>query len=200
MNSGKKISPMVFVPDSIADGCSKIYNSLEKLQPKLMMVTGNVVALDYLSKLYHGQKSIVESCLGKLMKASSSCRVCDGKLGKSVSMVLSVSYDFEELTCAPRAISALCEKCEKVSNFSKMMELYMKESLMDVSENSELSVLIEHFLKVNGYKLSEVGVFNGVLSLNASLKKSIESLDIEHVSGEPSVESLISRLVSSNSV
>lgn len=191
---------MVFVPDSIADGCSKIYNSLEKLQPELRMVTGNLVASDYLSKLYPGQKPIIESCLGKLMKASSSCRVCGCKLGKSVSMVLSVNYDFEELTCAPHSISALCDKCEKVSNFAKMMELYMKESLMDGSDNSELSVLIEHFLKVNGYKLSEVGVFNGVLSLNASLKKSIEALDIEHVSGEASVESLISRLVSSRSV
>jgi hypothetical protein len=77
------------------------------------------------------------------------------------------------------------------------MSVYFTESLVESDSSSELGLLIEHFLRVNGHKLSDISVFNATLSLSQSYKLSFEKADVTvEAPTEDDVESFINRLVS----
>ena len=80
--------------------------------------------------------------------------------------------------------------------WSKLMTEYMNDSLVDSSNTSEFSLSVEHFLKVNGHKLSDIAIFNAALSLSVSLKVSIEKLSLPTATHPASFEDMLASLVS----
>lgn len=197
----KKIAAMVYAPDTLADGCSAMDQALEKLQPKLKIQHATESAIACFRKSFPDGAVNIESILTDLAKDTHLCQICTGKLQKQRYFIVNHTINWEELTRVPCDIRTVCENCNKVSNFSEMLEVYLKQSLLEGSEAStDLSLLIEHYLKVNGFKVSEISVFEAVISLNVSLKKSMEALDITSVVPEErEVESLVRRLVSFSS-
>jgi len=193
-----KNSLMVFVPETLADGCSKMSKILDKLQPTLKIDVSSVPAFAFFSRKFPDQPSKVKASLDGAYKASGCCQLCKAKLGGTTSLILRFEVDWDDLVRKPSSLLAVCSKCERISSFAQMMELYVKESLLEVCDGSELSNLVEHYLKTNGYKVSEIAVFTQVLSLNASFRKSMEALSMDEVVPEGSVDAVVASLVSVN--
>jgi hypothetical protein len=71
----------------------------------------------------------------------------------------------------------------------------MTDALLN-PEESELSALVEHFLKVNGHRSSDIPVFNAAISMMTSLKISADQLKLSLEVGSDSAEALVKSLVS----
>ena len=188
---------MVVVQDTLADACSRMSQTLNKLQPKLHISPLTRDAREYLTQTYSQDAKRVKSLLSKICKATGSCATCSEPLNGEKYPTIEFTVDWEEDTESARRLVVLCEACNKVSCWSKLMSVYFTDSLVESDGNSELGLLVEHFLWVNGHKLSDINVFNATLSLSQSYKLSFEKADVTvEASTEDDVESFINRLVS----
>lgn len=188
---------MVVVQDTLADACSRMSQTLNKLQPKLRISPLTKDAREYLNQTYSQDAKRVKSLLSKICKATGSCATCSEPLIGEKYPTIEFNIDCEEDSLSAKRLVVLCQACNKVSCWSKLMSVYFTESLVESDSSSELGLLIEHFLRVNGHKLSDISVFNATLSLSQSYKLSFEKADVTvEAPTEDDVESFINRLVS----
>ena len=196
----KFFEKMVAVPDTLCECCTKLEETLTQLQPKLGLSVYNLSAFDVLSQIYPGDNKKIKSSLNKVLKANTVCSFCSRKMGASTdgkSALLTTEVDLEEETRVVKQLKVCCDKCYKLSVYSELLTTYLAESLIKSDESQSLSSLIDHFLKLNGYKLSDINVFNAAVSVAVSLKTTFAKLNLELQLPEPStIEQTIEQLVS----
>jgi adenine specific DNA methylase Mod len=175
----KKSRTMVQAPASLSDACEQMVSTLEKLQGVLPISPLAQSAQEYLSSVYPNTPKKVKSSLTELSKATKKCQICSAKMNDDMKKtIIRFSMDWEEDTRSPRRLLVCCEKCYKVSIWSEIFGIYMRESITPSSEKPELAEIIEHYLKVNGHKLSDINIFNAAICLGVSLKTSMHRIEI----------------------
>ena len=190
-------SRMVVVPSSISESCEKIEETLNKLQPKLGLSLMTSDLTSFLSKNFVSEEKSIKLAVKKAMKGKDRCQGCSDANASELQAHVFHQFDWDELTYSPKEIRVLCPKCATLCSWSKLASAQLSESVLESSDVS-LSELIELYLKVNGYSLSEIAKFNAAMSLFASLRISADQLNLSlELPDSKSVSDLVASLVSS---
>lgn len=155
---------MVLPTDTLADQCAAMEETLVKLQPRLR---------------------ITHMCVPIKAGASNlakSCSICSCGLAKGEGhLIVLKQVDYEELEISTLPSQTVCQSCRTVSCMSELMTIYLSETIVSNEEtSSQLSTLVDHFLRVNGQE--DVSIFNAAISLAVSLRKSLDRLALTTVS------------------
>ena len=193
---------MVHAPTSLIESGEQIDSTLSKLQPKLHLGPFAMDGLEFLTTNYPKIPKKVHTWLAKLVKGVSRCQLCESTIKSTKEegkALLLQRFDWADGSVEPKRLVVCCDKCYKVSNLREFLNIYLEESFLAESSSSDLSALIEHYLRVNGYKLSDLDVFNGALALAVSLRTSVAKMDLStsFPDPRPNLESYISTLTSS---
>lgn len=186
---------MVLVPATIAESCQRLEGSLKKAQPKIGPHLFSENASVFLTRHFPEKSRYIKSAMAKLAKETKNCQVCTNVVGATPQCLVINSFDWEDVSYSPSAIKCVCSSCEGLMSWSKLMTAQLKQTMME-SGSDELTTLVEHFLVVNGHRISEISLFNSMLSLFASLRASCEQLDPQLKVPELQIEALIASLVS----
>jgi hypothetical protein len=193
---------MVIAPASLLESGQQIEGTLFKIQPKLMLTPFTMDAREYLNSQYPKLPKKVENTISKLHDSIAHCEVCGKKTSAKSSALKSMiqnSVDWSEATTEAVRLVICCEKCYTVSNLREFLDIYLEESFVKTCGSQRLSGLIEHYLKVNGYKLSDIDVFNATIGLVVSLRTCVSRMNLsqKHPATRPNLESFIASLRSS---
>ncbi len=187
---------MVVVPSTISESCEKLQESLNKLQPKFGLSLRACELTDFLIRMFPSEEKSIKLAVKKTLKGVDNCQVCSCALASEKHAVVLHEFDWDELSYTPSSVRVVCPKCSTLCSWQKLMSVQLSESLLESSDMS-LSELIESFLKVNGFKLSEIAKFNAAVSLFSSLRVSAEQLDLSlQLPESASMSSLVASLVS----
>jgi len=188
---------MVQAPISQSEACEQMSTTLDKLQSKLIISPLTTPADQFLNTIYPSIPKKVKSTVTEISTAKNVCEICEAKLSKgSKRAICKQSGDWEEETLVPSSILICCEKCYKVSIWSELFGIFMRESLASSSCDSlELTELVEHYLTVNGHKLADITKFNSAISLAVSLNTTMKKLNMTFPSKSKPIDKLISELV-----
>jgi len=195
-----KKNQMVHAPTSLLESSEQIEGTLNKLQPKLRFSPFVYDGEEFLKSQYSKLPKKIQTSLSKLCKTSSRCQLCNGKLSDDRRVILTQTPDWNECSIEAKQFSVCCEKCYKISNLREFLDIYLEESFIKSSSSAQLSGLIEHYLLTNGYKLSDLDVFNAAVALVVSLRTCVAKLNLSQklVEPRPNLESFISSLTSSS--
>ena len=187
---------MVHAPASLLESSEQIEDTLEKLQPKLKFDPFQCDAVTFLNDHYPKLPKKIQTALSKIYKTTSRCQLCNGKLDKEARGIVQREVDWNEGSLEAKKLIVCCVNCFKISNLREFLDIYLEESFIKSSSSEQLSGLIEHYLITNGYKLSDLDVFNAALALVISLRTSVDKLNLTPKLSEsrPNLESFISSL------
>ena len=188
---------MVLVHDTLEDSCVSMEKTLLKFQPKLQISPFVHKLSDYLTKSHGDEAKKIKTVMSSICGATESCSICSAALQKSRSALITLKPEWEELRLVPSHIVVVCSDCSRVSSLTTVMTAFSENALLDSEGSSDLSMIVEHFLRVNGHKLSEISIFNSVLSLSVSLKLSVEKLGLTEVMPQDDIDSIVASLVKS---
>jgi hypothetical protein len=193
---------MVHAPASLLDSGEQIDGTLAKIQQKLLLTPFTVDAREFLTTQYPKIPKKVENTLSKLCETTTHCEICSKKSSaKSTNLnsIIQNRVDWSEGIFEAGRLVVCCDKCYKVSNLREFLDIYLQESFVKSSGSQQLSGLIEQYLKVNGYKLSDIDVFNAAIGLVVSLRTCVgkANLSLKVPATRPNLESFIASLRSS---
>ena len=191
---------MVHAPTSLLESSEQIEGTLAKLQPKLRLNPFNMDCEEFLVAQYPKLPKKIQTSLSKLYNATSRCQMCKGKLNDDKKAIVTQTADWNDGSLESKQILVCCEKCYKISNLREFLDIYLEESFIKSSTSEQLSGLIEHYLITNGYKLSDLDVFNAAMGLVVSLRTCVDKLNLSlkvSESPRPTLESFITSLTSS---
>lgn len=186
---------MVLVPATIAESCEHLEVSLRKIQPKLGPSLFVEDCGTFLTRHFPEKADFIKSAITKLVKGTKKCHICTNVLQTARKCLVFHEFDWEDVSYGPATIRVVCCSCEGLARWSRLMTAQLNQAMIE-SESDELTNLVEHFLAVNGHKISEISLFNSMVSLFASLRVSCEQLDPQLKVPEVEVEALIASLVS----
>jgi hypothetical protein len=187
---------MVVVPNTLSESCETMHRTMSKLQPKLGLELHCSEAQEFLSKLFPQSEKQVRISIKKLVKATTHCQICQGSFDGNPECVISHSIDWDELTYSPKSVRVVCSSCSILCSWQRLMRVYLTENLVD-SSKCELSTIVDHFLKVNGHKVSDIALFNAAVSVFASLRVCESQLKLSlNIPETSDVSSLVASLVS----
>ena len=193
----KKSRPkMVITPNTLSESCERLYQSLAKIQPNLGMELHSAEALDFFVRNYPNSEKQVTAAIKKILKATTHCHVCKESVQSSGHCVVLQTINWDDLEYSPKSVKVLCSKCRTICSWQNVMSVYLNQTLLD-SESAELSTVVEHYLRVNGHRMSDISLFNAALSVFASLRACESQLNLSLRSKQDiDVLALVNSLVS----